>query len=146
VSIRERLRLLHRIMLPDGTTRQSKSLRWLRTVGYGLIGISGILLILSPIFPPDVGQPGIVMSWFLVVGGLMSSIGSATQRWVGEFTGLPLLIFAFLVFAILVAGDLQAAPYITGANMCLLVGFSTLMTARWRYVLAIFHIASRHHG
>jgi hypothetical membrane protein len=130
-------------MLPDGTYRQSASLRWLRTIGYALIGLSGVLLLLSPIFPPDVGPTGIVMAWFLVFGGLFACAGAGTTRWFGEFIGLPLLVSAFLVFALLTLEDFDEIPYIVSANVALLIGLSLLLTARWRYVLAVFHLADR---
>jgi hypothetical protein len=133
--------------MPDGTTRPSASLRVLRTIGYALIGLAGTLLILSPIFPPEVGTGGTVMAWFLAVGGGLSALGTATNRWVGEFMGLPLLGVSFLVFALLSADDgFEEAPYIVAANVSLLAGLALLMFARWRSVLAVFHLADKFSG
>jgi hypothetical protein len=135
---------LHRIMTPDGSTRQSRTIRWLRTLGYGLISLSGLLLLLSPLFPADnIGRIGNIMAWFIMVGGAIACAGSATSRWFGEFIGLPLLVSAFLVFSILTIYDFDTAPYIVVANIALLVGLSMLLTARWRYVFAIYRVADK---
>lgn len=139
--------LLHNLTMPDGSQRQSKYLRWGRTVAYFLIALSGSLLLLSPIFTDFFGGVATVMSWFLVVGGITSMLGAATGRWVGEFVGLPLLGSSFIVFGLLsLAESFGVTPYIAVANMALLAGFAVVMSVRWRTVLAVFRLASRFSG
>jgi hypothetical protein len=130
---------MHRITLPDGTSRQSQFLRWGRSTAYALFSAAGVLLLLSELVPPFYGDVGVVMSWFLMIGGGLACVGSATSRWVGEFCGLPLLAPAFVVFGVLVwRTSVQDAPLIAAANLCLLTAIGVVMVVRWRVVLAIF--------
>ena len=119
-------------------------MRILRTIAYGLIGVAGALLLISPVFMADATKGAVAMSIFILAGGTLSSLGSATGRWVGEFLGLPLLATAFAVFgAITYRENSEAAPYLAAANLTLLLGLSLLFVARWRYVLSVFHAADR---
>ena len=139
--------MLHMILLPNGKFRESRTLRWLRTIAYGLIGIAGVLLIVSPVFRQTTGLLPGLMAGFLAVGGTACCYGCVTHRWVGEFTGLPLLASSFVVFGILSFRDaIHVAPYIAFANLSLLTGFAIVMMARWRVVLAVYQIADRFKG
>jgi hypothetical protein len=136
---------MHRITTPDGRWRQSTFLRVVRTVAYGAISLAGMLTLVSPLDLLLYGDTGIAMTWFLVVGGGLASVGAATVRWFGEFIGLPLLSSSFCVLGILVwRAGFDATPFIASANMLLLVAFGLLLAARWRVVLAVFRIAETH--
>lgn len=138
---------MHLIRTIDGAYRQSQSLRWLRTVAYLLLATAGVLFIASPLFRSLSGTIAEVMAWFLVGGGVLSAIGSASTRWFGEFTGLPLLGTAFLVFGLVSLRDgWEATPYIAVGRFCLLSGVAVVMAARWRTVFAIYRIAVRFRG
>jgi hypothetical protein len=133
---------MHRITLPDGTTRQSKFLRFTRTTAYFMISTGGILLLFSDILGLAYGPLATYMSWFLAIGGFLAALGSASLRWWGEFCGLPLVSPAFVVLGVLVyrAGH-DSAPYISAANFCLLTAFGVLVLVRWRVVLSIYRVA-----
>ena len=138
---------MHLIMTTDGTFRQSETLRWLRALAYFLIGAAGILLLVSPVFRSTTGFLAHSMAVFLAVGGPLCCLGAARKRWAGEFCGLPLLASSFLVFGIITFRDtFAAAPFLATANLAMLAGFSVIMMARWRVVLAIYKIADRFKG
>jgi hypothetical protein len=125
-------------------TTRSTLQRIVRAVAYGLIGAAGALLLISPVFMADATPTAVLMSWFILVGGTSSALGTATDRWVGEFVGLPLLGPAFAVFgAITYRESHVAAPYLAAANLTLLLGLALLFMARWIYVLGVFHAADR---
>lgn len=124
--------------------RPSVPMRVLRSVAYGCIGTAGVLLLVSPVFMSDATGLAIGMTWFLLVGGILSCLGAATVRWVGEFTGLPLLTVAFIVFgAITYRQNVEGAPYLAGANLALLSGIGLLFFARWVHVYSVFRAADR---
>ena len=113
-------------------------LRALRAVAYLLMGTAGLLLMVSPIIRAEMGFVGWLMALFLLLGGALSAGGSATDRWVGEFTGLPLLASSFMVFAVISTIDsLEAAPLIAVANLSLLLAVGLGLLARWREVKAV---------
>jgi len=139
--------LLHGINLANGTYRQSKFLRWARSVAYALFTAAGTLLLLSSVFTPLLGATAALMSWFLVVGGAVSALGAILRRWVGEFVGLPLLISSFGVFAVItIQLSFQETPYIAVADAAILFGFALVLAVRWRAVLAIYRLAHRFSG
>lgn len=134
---------MHRITMPDGSMRESRFLRVGRTIAYLLITLAGFLLLISELLPPFYGTVGVIMAWFLLIGGSLSAIGAGTKRWVGEFVGLPLLAPAFAVFGILVwRTSVDVAPLIAAANLSLLTAIGLIMVIRWRVVLAIQRFAT----
>ena len=131
----------------EGSSKPSMFLRVVRSIAYLLIAVAGFLLLLSPVFATGNDIISIVMTWFLLVGGAFSAIGSAAGRWAGEFTGLPLLCIAFAVFGLLTFREgYPQTPYIAWANLSLLVGLSLMFVARWRYVFSVFRVADRFSG
>jgi len=119
-------------------------MRVARTVAYFLIGLAGLLLILSPILTDVYTWVAEVMAWFLLVGGLLSFIGSALKRWWGEFMGLPLLAASFAVFAVISTKDtFEVAPYIAAANLALLLSISLAFISRWRECWLSYRLALR---
>lgn len=135
---------MHRIMLPDGSHRQSVFLRWVRSLAYVLMATAGVLLVLSNLMHVYYGPLGEAMSWFLIVGGILSAVGAATNRWAGEFSGLPLLAPAFAVFGVLVWRTSNiSTPFIAAANLSLLMAIAFVMMSRWRVVFAVYKLA--HH-
>ena len=105
----------------------------LRTVAYVAIALSGLAIILTdfPIFYT-------IMGWWCLVGGLCSSMGSATGRWVGEFVGLPLLSSAMLTFAGLTYRDSwDAVGWVSIPSVLLLFAYGVLLAGRWLDVQAV---------
>lgn len=100
--------------------------RVLRSIGYAGIALCGLAVVfVMPTLPMWYGA----MSWFLVVGGGLSLLGSATGRWAGEFMGLPLLISAMVTFAILTYRD---SGWTNGSgSIFLLVAYAAFMASRW---------------
>lgn len=117
-------------------------MRWMRSAGYLLITLAGILLIRSPVLTDAYTEVAEIMAWFLTVGGALSFIGSISKRWWGEFTGIPLLASSFAVFAFISTKDTyEVAPYIAAANFFLLIAISLAFTARWREVWLSYRLA-----
>lgn len=135
--------------LPDGTRKVDTWLRWFRTTSYFLMFSAGVLLFFAPEVLADLGAVGWVMTGFLTLGGGLSLYGAITEKWVGEFLGIPLLASSFTVFgAISTIPTFMEAPYISGANFALLVAVALSLLARWREVKAtyrlVLHVARKH--
>lgn len=134
---------MHRLYTVDGSWRQSKFLRFARTVSYLSITASGMLLLFSSL-EGVYGILGDAMMLFLVLGGFSAALGSITYRWAGEFLGIPLLSPAFTVLGVLIWDQsFDSAPVVATANLFLLISFSLLLLGRWRVVLAVFRFAER---
>lgn len=132
---------MHRITRTDGTTIQSEVLRWAFSCAYFLFVSAGVLILLSPELGTVYGRSGVVMAWFLVVGGVASFLGCATRHWVGEFVGGPLLVVGIASLGL--EGWLtshEVYPWIAGANLALLFGIASIGIARWRVVLSVYRL------
>jgi hypothetical protein len=115
-------------------------MRWTRTVAYALLGGSGSLSMASGILAERYAPIAVYMAAFLIVGGFLCSLGSAFDRWYGEFMGLPLLSASFAVFSVLsFRSNVADEPLFAGATCALLLAVSLMMIARWRLVLAVYH-------
>lgn len=138
---------MHKVTLRDGTRRYDAWLKWARTLAYLLMGVAGVLAVLSPTIQEQLGLIGAAMSWFLAVGGVLAFLGALTERWVGEFTGLPLLASSFAVFAVITTASSPETPFLAIANGCMLFSVSLGLFARFREVKAVFkvveHVAER---
>lgn len=123
--------------------KSSPFMRISLTFAYACIGTSGLLLVLSPVFATVNTPLALTMVWFLLVGGYLGMLGAASNRWAGEFTGLPLLIAAFSVFGFITKHENAGTPYIAWANLFLLNGLALVILARWAYVYAVANAAER---
>jgi hypothetical protein len=133
---------MYRVRQADGSFRRDVKVKLLRVTAYFLMFVSGGLLLMSPVLMQGFGPIGVVMAGFLVVGGFMSTLGAASERWAGEFIGLPLLSSSFAVFGIIsTAGTLTAAPLLAFANLCLLLAVTSSLLARWREVKAVYRLS-----
>lgn len=132
---------MHKVTLPDGSRQTDPWLRWLRPTAYALMGVSGLLLWVSPVWD-QLGITGVVMSGFLFFGGAFCTYGSVRERWVGEYVGIPLLASSFAVFSFLMAiPQFRVAPFIAVANFALLWSVTLTLVGRWREVHAVYRIA-----
>ena len=132
------------MMTPQSPDKPSVLMRVARTIAYACIGTSGLLLIMSPIFATTETPLAITMTWFMMVGGYISAVGAATNRWAGEFMGIPLLMASFSVFGFITFRENRPdAPYIAAANLSLLNGLALLFLARWLYVFSVQDAAQR---
>nr|MDT0660873.1 hypothetical protein [Micromonospora sp. DSM 115978] len=116
--------------------------RWSRVAGFVLFGAAGAGAALWPTPSVRDATGSLVYVWatWLIGGGLLAAIGSATDRWIGEYLGLPLLAAAFAVYAVVLAstgrpGGLTAAA-VLGAVAC-------IVWARWRDIDLIRREATR---
>ena len=128
---------MHRIITTSGVTRQSRFLRVTLAGSYLSASLAGLLL-----------YYGGISHWlaaFMAVGGLLAALGTVTMRWIGEYTGLPLLVPALAAFAIEVA-DHGEGSLPTTANALILTSIALILTARWRVSAAsarFTHAAAR---
>lgn len=133
---------MFRVTLPDGSRVPDHWLRVWRTTAYFLMTVAGVLLVFSPVMWRELGIIALIMSIFLMVGGFMAFLGAITERWAGEFMGIPLLSSSFFVFGLITSvSNLESAPFIAGANFALLVAVAATLLARWREVKAIYHVS-----
>jgi hypothetical protein len=133
---------MYRVRQADGTLRRDVKIKVLRIAAYFLMALAGVLLLWSPILRDDLGWLGVAMAGFLAVGGVFALSGAVTERWAGEFIGLPLLSSSFAVFGIIsTAGSLAQAPLIALANLSLLLAVTSGLLARWREVKAIYRVS-----
>lgn len=72
----------------------------LRGIQYIALTVAGFGLLTTPTLLLKTTMGQIVYGWaaFLVLGGTLCSLGTATKIWAGEFTGLTLLITANCVW------------------------------------------------
>jgi hypothetical protein len=75
-------------------------IRLLRGIQYVGLTSAGVLLLSKPTALLQTSMGQIVYGWaaFLVLGGSLCTVGTATKIWAGEFTGLTLLITANAVW------------------------------------------------
>lgn len=117
--------------------------RYGRLAGYLLIAITGAAAMLWP--PPSVTHATsvpltFVWAWFLVVGGIASASGAATDLWLGEYVGLWPLIVATAVFGI---SSLATGHWYTVAGGCFLLAVASWLWARWQDVAVLRREATR---
>lgn len=130
---------MHRIVTPAGQARQSRYIRWAGTTAYVLFAAAGALLLVSSLIPETYGLAGVVMCWFIVVGGSVAAGGTAMRWWVGEFIGTPMLSVGFATFGLLIwLNSHDTAEWVAYGNLALLLGLSGILTIRFRMVLAVY--------
>ena len=133
---------MHRLFRPDGTYYQSRFLRFSATLSYLMFSLSGLLFIMSDLLRPAYGPTAEYMAGFVLVGGFLCALGSASLRWVGEFVGLPLLGTGLIVLAVQYWWTNEDQyPFISAANLFLLFAVAGIMLTRWRMVLAVYWVA-----
>jgi hypothetical protein len=77
---------------------------------------------------------------FLLAGGLLCGYGAATDRWIGELLGLPLISSAFGVYFIV----LSLALTVRAAAVALVFGaVALILLGRWQDVSMIRREADR---
>lgn len=114
--------------------------RWIRAVGYGLIGLGGVAGLAFPSFSTEgpmslTGGP-VILLWavLLIVGGFTSAVGSAADIWLGEYAGLWPVILTFMIFG---AANALTGDLIELALSLTILGWSLLLLARWRQVAMV---------
>lgn len=114
----------------------------MRIVGYGLFTAAGAATLLWP--APNVsaatGWLAYVWAGFLAAGGMLSAGGAITDRWIGESVGLPLLIAAFAVYAVIIAASGRLTSI---AGALVLAGIGAALAARWQDIAGVRREAIR---
>lgn len=116
--------------------------RWSRVAAYLMMMTGGATSFAIPVESIKESTGWVVYLWatFLLVGGMLSSYGAFTDRWIGELLGLPLISAAFGVYAVVLA----FARTITGAAAALaFAGIGLFLFARWRDVGVVREEATR---
>lgn len=111
-------------------TRRGQSAAYLLFAGAG----AGAALFPAPSVTETASSKLLVGMWvgFLILGGLASAVGRILGRWVGEFVGIPLLAFAFLIYACSIIYTTIMSGRLTGITAGLALGaLFCLVAARW---------------
>lgn len=120
-----------------GTVRRRLSL----TVGYAFMAAAGVAAMIWPApsvrAATDATSGLLVYVWaaLLAVGGLACALGAATDRWLGEYTGLWPLVFTFAVYGIAAFGNGRGPVAYAGG--CALLSIALLMFSRWQVVALV---------
>lgn len=125
--------------------------RWVQSIGYLLMAAAGVCAVLWP--TPAVEEATnrldtLIVVWaaFLGVGGLLCAFGAFTDRWIGEFIGLPLLSVVFAVYGI---GALARAPesgWTSLAGGLVFMAITCGFAGRWKEILLLQALAIDHAG
>lgn len=125
--------------------------RWARLVGYTLMGLAGVAAMVWPApavqaaTAPTAGALAYIWAGMLIVGGVTSAAGAATDRWLGEYTGLWPLVATFTVYGL--AAFASARGPVAFAGGLALMSIAALQLARWHDVSLIRREADRQaHG
>ncbi|TCB97589.1 hypothetical protein E0H26_11775 [Micromonospora zingiberis] len=120
----------------------SQPRRWSRVAGYTMMSGAGLGAAAYPTPSVQDATGRLVYLWaaFLAMGGALAAFGAATDRWIGEHLGLPLLWAAFGVYAVVLASALAPASVVASLA---LGGFALLLFGRWRDVGAVRVEATR---
>ena len=76
--------------------------RYTRIIGYLMMAAGGATAFAIPAPSIQAATGWVVYLWaaFLLAGGSLCAYGALTDRWIGEYTGLPLISSAFGVYAV----------------------------------------------
>jgi hypothetical protein len=113
-----------------------------RVVGYAMMAAAGATAFAIPVRSIHAATGWLVYLWagFLLLGGLLCMLGAATDRWIGELVGLPLISSAWAVYFVV----LTLALSVRGIAAGLAFGAVALMTwARFQDVSKIRREADR---
>lgn len=114
----------------------SRSGRIARVIAYLCWIGAGAILSSHPSVLVSTGLFGIFVfafSLFIFLGGVFSALGAITDRWIGEYVGLPLVISTMWVYGSL---TLIAQPFLWTrvAFGLILISFGFKIIPRWRYI------------
>lgn len=120
---------------PAVILKELKVRRTGRILMYLGLSISGILTTLFPsrLVEDQVGGP-VVLCWSLgmLVSALTCFYGAVTDKWIGEYTGIPLLASVLGLYGLsaLAASDSHSLAIL--AYGLIVVSFASGLVARWR--------------
>ena len=115
-----------------------------RVFAYLALVTAGILLTIEPsgIISGSV-SPWIETAWSLcmIVSALICLLGSATDRWVGEYTGIPLLSSVLGLYSIAACLTAWGDSIPLFAFGMMLGGLAFKLVARWKDVRGVKYLA-----
>lgn len=108
------------------------------------MAVAGLASVIWP--APSVSRAaayGLAYIWavFLALGGSTAAVGAATDRWLGEYIGLPLLTTTFGIYGLAAA---TAGRVTSIAGAAALTSIALLLAARWRDVAIVRREADRY--
>ena len=114
--------------------------RWGRVGMYSFLSAAGVSSSVYPavLVSDEVGTRTVVLlSLALTLGGFVCFVGAVTDRWLAEYSALPVLSLGLVCFgvAVIKAVDSDTKPLIAVA--LLVISFSFGLAARWKDVRAI---------
>lgn len=113
--------------------------RWPRLLHYGLILGAGVDAIITPsIILTGTLSGYLILTWvlFMSVGSAVAFVGCLRNSWLGEYIGLPLIIFAIGGYGLLATAVFVGSLGHTGSLVAglLYLGFAFGLSARWAEV------------
>lgn len=108
-----------------------------RVAGYALLTLTGVG---AALWPPEalhaaLGPVTYVWAAYMTLGGLCAALGAATDWWLGEFVGLPLVWTALPVWAFALILYADQEPYKATAALAI-TATAVLTWERWLDVRA----------
>lgn len=113
-------------------TRRARLTRRFRAAGYAALGTGGVILTVVSLATGDVLRAWVlwpILGALLALGSLASLFGAATNRWTGEYVGLPMVASALFAFGVLRGMDGHWS--LVGVPAIFLCGVGVLIVARW---------------
>lgn len=121
--------------------------RWVRSTTYLIFIGAGLVSLAAPsrVLEAELGHSW-TLAWgiYLAAGGVLCLAGSATDRWLGEFAGLPLIGSAIFVYAAIILSTVTEATWRLPPGL-ILMAFDVLLLDRWLDVRAISIASQRAH-
>ncbi len=113
--------------------------RLLYTVGYTLMAAAGVFAFFFPARSVQSATgplDALLVLWsiFLFVGGVTSALGSYTDRWLGEYVGLPLLAAVFGVYGVGALALARPGMWTVLAGGFAFVAIALVFMGRWAEV------------
>ena len=117
-----------------------------RVFAYSAFATTGFTSIMWPVASVVAATQGaryltFVWAGMLIAGGIISALGAAVDRWIGEYVGLLPMMVTFVIYALAVAA---AGTPTSVAGSAFLSGVALILFARWRDVAHIRVEAARH--
>lgn len=113
--------------------------RLLYTAAYALMAAAGVFAFFFPARSVQSATgplDALLVLWsvFLFVGGVTSALGSYTDRWLGEYTGLPLLASVFGVYGLGALALARPGAWTVLAGGFAFLGIALVFMGRWAEV------------
>jgi hypothetical protein len=126
--------------------RRMHSERILRSIMYSALVLSGIFATLAPAsLIVDQTSKEIAIAWsvLMIISSGICLFGSLTDRWIGEYTGLPLLVSVLVFYSVVAILSYNTGGYIVVAYGLAFIAFAFGLIERWNDVRKIRLSATR---